>query len=454
LASRSQVEAIIREEFASAGLDPNLGVAIGKHESGLNPEAVNMTGGDLRRGGSFGPMQMSLATARDLGFTGTTQELMEPRTNTGLAAKLVKQLSGRFSDPKDIISAYNSGRPLSQAPASTREQYVPGVLSHLSEKPASSVYSPPAEDVAADPWTSPPTEREMKSDDPWAAPPTGQEMNPGQETSPKQEMSPRPAVPSGLDKLANGPPSTLGLIRQGADWLSGKQAEADARVAQEHPAAAPYLKLFGALGGMGVGAGLGRGGTVLPKSMSASAAAAPPATGGNAGATLLKAVKAILEPKKTAIKTLEGFLAKKPQPPYASSEWTSTAGVRAPPEPLPTPEAASVPQVQPAQAPAPTPPPAQAPAPPSPFEAAGRAKKVAELTKAIDANASAHLGVDPQDPRFGEALAGLPPEWWEGMGQVAKVNKPSSQTISEVLKFYQDRASQRGSVLPLSRKAK
>jgi hypothetical protein len=312
----------------------------------------------------------------------------------------------------------------------------------------------------------------------------------------RETPQPEPA-PSGLDKLANGPPSTLGLIRQGADWLSGKQAEADARDAQEHPAAAPYLKLFSALGSMGAGAGLSRSGTVLPKSMSAKADPVLQqirrvnAVSGSEPSGGLPALPKVLDwvlPGKLT-KTYE-FLRKAtqqrgvPESPYPAeaggeaSQWrpAGPAPERAP-APL-TPElqaaaeasrarvlsrispasevspATAEPQATPA--PAPTPPPAQAPAPapPSPFEAAGRAKKVAELTKAIDANASAHLGVDPQDPRFGEALAGLPPEWWEGMGQVAKVNKPSPQTISEVLKFYQDRASQRGSVLPLSRSAK
>lgn len=76
------------------------------------------------------------------------------------------------------------------------------------------------------------------------------------------------------------------------------------------------------------------------------------------------------------------------------------------------------------------------------YEQAGRANKVQELVKAIDANAGAHLGIDPRDPRFAEALADLPTEWWEGMGRVAKVNKPSPQTVSDTMAFFRDRAAQ------------
>lgn len=82
------------------------------------------------------------------------------------------------------------------------------------------------------------------------------------------------------------------------------------------------------------------------------------------------------------------------------------------------------------------------------FEQAGRAKKVQQLVKAIDANAGAHLGVDPRDPRFAEALATLPEQWWDGMGNVAKINKPSTQTIADTTAFFRDRATQAAQAVP------
>lgn len=140
----------------------------------------------------------------------------------------------------------------------------------------------------------------------------------------------------------------------------------------------------------------------------------------------------------------------------------ATQGQSKPPvNPYPVPEAVpAAPQPQAAAAPSPAPAPigvsdltpstqarltqALQPKPStlSIFEQAGRAKKVTELTKAIDANASAHLGVDPLDPRFAESLAEMPQQWWEGMAQVAKINKPSPESIRQAVAFFRDRAAQ------------
>src|SRR5260370_32866700 len=81
-------EAIIRKAYSDAGVSPDLGVAIALHEGRgtLRPEAVNNTGGDAARGGSYGASQVSLQTARELGFKGTPQELLDPATNARYAA--------------------------------------------------------------------------------------------------------------------------------------------------------------------------------------------------------------------------------------------------------------------------------------------------------------------------------------------------------------------------------
>lgn len=128
------VEANIRSEFKRAGLDPDLGVAIAAHESGLKSKAVNNTGGDALRGGSYGAAQMSMLTAKGLGFTGTSEELMTPAVNAHYQAMLVKQLSTQHGgDLGDIVAAYNSGKPLAESPESTRNDYVPDVMRRLNQ---------------------------------------------------------------------------------------------------------------------------------------------------------------------------------------------------------------------------------------------------------------------------------------------------------------------------------
>lgn len=130
----SAPEDAIRRAFTENGLDPQLGLAIARHESNLNPQAVNMTGGDGARGGSYGSAQMSLKTAQGLGFAGKPEELLDPDTNAKYQAALVKQLHTQYGgDVRNIVSAYNSGKPYDDAPDSTRDSYVPGVMAHLNE---------------------------------------------------------------------------------------------------------------------------------------------------------------------------------------------------------------------------------------------------------------------------------------------------------------------------------
>ena len=79
-------------------------------ESQGNPNAVNLTGGDLTRGGSYGLMQMSADTAAALGFSGTTDDLLDPATNIDLGthylADLLAQTNGNIPA---AVSGYNAG---------------------------------------------------------------------------------------------------------------------------------------------------------------------------------------------------------------------------------------------------------------------------------------------------------------------------------------------------------
>ena len=75
-------------------------------ESGGDPTAFAGVG-DGR-----GLMQLTVATARGLGFTGEVAELFRPEISVELGAKLLAQLRARYpSEPWDhIYSAYRAGR--------------------------------------------------------------------------------------------------------------------------------------------------------------------------------------------------------------------------------------------------------------------------------------------------------------------------------------------------------
>jgi soluble lytic murein transglycosylase-like protein len=62
--------------------------------------------------GSVGLMQLELATARGLGFTGTREQLFDPATNIDLGVKFLRELYDRYpTEPWDAIyAAYNSGK--------------------------------------------------------------------------------------------------------------------------------------------------------------------------------------------------------------------------------------------------------------------------------------------------------------------------------------------------------
>jgi soluble lytic murein transglycosylase-like protein len=126
---------IITRAFESLELNPYWGMALAKKESAFRPWVVNMTDpGDVRRGGSYGMFQMSLRTALDLGFHGTTAELLDPDVNAFWAARLVGQLNDRYQNLADVASCYNSGKPLSKLPAWHRTRhYVREVMRFAEE---------------------------------------------------------------------------------------------------------------------------------------------------------------------------------------------------------------------------------------------------------------------------------------------------------------------------------
>ncbi len=135
---------ILVAAFLRHNLPPEWGVAIARQESAFTAAASNNSAGDATRGGSWGLCQMSMLTARGLGFTGTTADLLNPEINAELAATLCAEISKRLKTTSlaDVASAYNSGKPMARAPTSTRTVYVPRVLAFAA------TYRPRAEDVA------------------------------------------------------------------------------------------------------------------------------------------------------------------------------------------------------------------------------------------------------------------------------------------------------------------
>ncbi len=77
---------------------------------------------------SYGLFQLLQSTASGLGFKGENLDLYEVETNCKYGAMLIRRLLDRFGNLKDALSAYNSGKPLASAPASTVTNYVPSIV--------------------------------------------------------------------------------------------------------------------------------------------------------------------------------------------------------------------------------------------------------------------------------------------------------------------------------------
>lgn len=123
---------ILAKAFITHKLPVVWALAIAATESSFRPYAENHSAGDASRGGSYGLCQLSLATAREFAPSATPGDLLDPRRNAEIAALLCARLRRQYGDDfSDIVSAYNSGRPLERAPASTRDIHVPRALQNL-----------------------------------------------------------------------------------------------------------------------------------------------------------------------------------------------------------------------------------------------------------------------------------------------------------------------------------
>lgn len=110
------------------GVPPEWGLAIARVESVFEPGARNGEGGDGRRGGAWGIFQMTLKTARDEGYQGTGEGLLDATVCADVAGRLLSRLQTAHRVLEDVASCYNSGKPVMRAPKSTRTKYVPLVV--------------------------------------------------------------------------------------------------------------------------------------------------------------------------------------------------------------------------------------------------------------------------------------------------------------------------------------
>lgn len=90
-------------------VDPRLLRAVCWAESSHLPTTVVRRDGTDKRN-SYGICQLKLRTARDMGFTGTAKDLMQPHLNIYYAAQyLAFQLKRYHGNVKKAIKAYNRG---------------------------------------------------------------------------------------------------------------------------------------------------------------------------------------------------------------------------------------------------------------------------------------------------------------------------------------------------------
>jgi hypothetical protein len=109
------------------GLYPEFLWAMCQVESGFDAGAVNLAGTDGARGGAFGPLQMTLKTARAFaGKLGRDRidavDLLDPAFNLAVCRELLLELRGPVDNKRkqrDIAAMWNSGKPLAQAPQKT-----------------------------------------------------------------------------------------------------------------------------------------------------------------------------------------------------------------------------------------------------------------------------------------------------------------------------------------------
>ena len=160
--TRAQLQQMATEEAHAAGVSPRLVHAVVRAESSWRPQAhryepkhyarriqgnprymsMPWYSQPTRIAASYGLMQLMYKTALGLGFPKTTppEALYDPRLNLRLGSRLLATLSRQYGgNLRDILAAYNSGRPYAKAPSRTRTSYVPRTLRYMGEHKAAPV---------------------------------------------------------------------------------------------------------------------------------------------------------------------------------------------------------------------------------------------------------------------------------------------------------------------------
>jgi soluble lytic murein transglycosylase-like protein len=142
-AQHAAYDALVATHAEANGLPETLIHRVIKRESGYRPQLVH--------NGAIGLMQIKLATARSLGYTGTAEGLRDPATNLTYA---VKYLAGAFlaarGDHNRAVSYYAGGYYY----VAKRQRLAPRAVAAAKpqrDPAASSVAAAPATAAAAEP---------------------------------------------------------------------------------------------------------------------------------------------------------------------------------------------------------------------------------------------------------------------------------------------------------------
>jgi hypothetical protein len=129
---KRKVRAALRAAAKKYGVNPDWLDAIAKQESNWDPQARNEAGADSTYGGAYGITQILWTNLVSLGWKGTREQyLADPAAQAEISAKFAA--NGPKTSLQDFATWWNSGkRTLAQAPASTRDTYVPRVVANLT----------------------------------------------------------------------------------------------------------------------------------------------------------------------------------------------------------------------------------------------------------------------------------------------------------------------------------
>jgi soluble lytic murein transglycosylase-like protein len=115
-ARAARVAQLVDVATARTLVPPAVVLGVARQESDFYPDATATHPGDLARGGAYGLMQMTLQTARTLGYSGPVGDraqltgLYDPALNVQLGVLYLSQLlTATRGDVKAAVSAYNGG---------------------------------------------------------------------------------------------------------------------------------------------------------------------------------------------------------------------------------------------------------------------------------------------------------------------------------------------------------